>query len=263
MSVQQTIDECRELDRMGRTEDAVRFLSESIESEPSHELYYERGTRNEALGKYSAALDNYTAAMESSATAVFKYWLARGCLLSSRLGLYEDAIDNFKLAEIIDPTSALPIQYLSLCYFELGQFEDSKRQAARAILLAPNDTTPYMCLAQCALSQKQYSVAIDHLKKALSIDSELPTYWSALARAYNAVGDTENARLCYKKAIDLKASANSLIALAKVELEAGNPKAAIECLNSARELDLNEGESIILENYLESATTLKNNPSEN
>jgi len=254
VNVQQIIAECRTLDELNRTKEAVRLLSDSIESEPSHELHYERGVRREILGEYSAARDDLTAAIRLEPKKA-KYWIARGRLLCERLNLYSEAEDNFLVARVLDRTSAIPYQHLSMCYLQLNRYQDAVKQAEIATTLAPNDAMSFFCLGQSELFKERISEAIRHLKHAVEIDSTVSLYWSALARGYVKIGDLPNAKVCYEKAIELDKSVDSLIGLAQVELKAGNPQEAIIILESVGGMELNETQRVLVEGYLKLASS--------
>ena len=77
------------------------------------------------------------------------------------------------------------------------------------------------------------------------IDASLP--------AYQGIGDINNARLCYKKAIKLDLSASYLLSLTGLELRTGNTIAALECLNAVKGLEMNENLTLLFECYLKRA----------
>jgi type IV pilus assembly protein PilF len=66
-------------------------------------------------------------------------------------------------------------------------------------------------LGQGYLQQNRLELALDKLKKAIVLDPKLPSAHTVIAVLYERINDLENARLHYKRAVDLSPRAGSVL----------------------------------------------------
>lgn len=85
------------------------------------------------------------------------------------------------------------------------------------------------------LRQGENLLAIEKLEKARSQDAKLPELYSALALAYARVGEIEDARLAFERAVDLSERDPALLNnFAVFKCENGDPSGAVALFNEAR-----------------------------
>lgn len=241
--------ECETLDDRGLCGEAVLRLSEAIESSPSARLFFERGLRQERLGNHQLAREDYSQAV-ILAPEVMEYWLSRGRLLCDRLNLANEALADFQKAANLNPRSAVPLQYLSLCHSVCGNLDVAFECANRAVALDPEDALSHYFLGRCYLDAGSFSLAAREFEIALHYDRNSALCWSGLGRAQAEIGDLGEAEESYKNAVSIAPSASLCLELACVQLDGGHADRAIATLNMAQRFNLNEVERTLVEGYL-------------
>lgn len=91
----------------------------------------------EAIDEYSKAIDLFPQFFEAIDNRAF-------CKMD--LGLFPDAIEDFKFSLRGNPNSMLAEFYIGECYFKMGDFENAKTYFENAHKIDPNHKTPIMYL---------------------------------------------------------------------------------------------------------------------
>lgn len=214
------LDECDRLEEIGWFETAVEVLSGAIIAEPFE----------------------------------LSYLINRGRILCSQLNRPEDAVGDFIKAITLKPNSAIPYQYLALCYLNLGKMDLACYHAELAVELDNSDAFSHYCLGKCRLDAKRYYSAAKLFAKAVDIDSKVAVFWDGLGGALYGKGDVNKAINAYERSISLHPNASSYIRLARIQIDTGLYDKAIKTLESAGQLKLNEAEQTLVTGYLEVAS---------
>ena len=94
-----------------------------------------------------------------------------------RKGLYDLANADYRQIISIDPGDVMGYMGLGRNAKEQGQYEDAIPLFSYVIKIAPAYSRGYSFRAECYISQKKYSDAIDDIIKALSIDGNDKAYY--------------------------------------------------------------------------------------
>ncbi len=243
-------NECTQLDKQGRYRDSLERLTHVLALNPDQgSLFYERGIRFEQLGEFPSAFDDYSSAIDIDPENMI-YFVSRGRLLCDKMGRALEAIADFRAAAGKAPDSPIPHQHMSLCYLMMDETENASIQAELALALSSGDASSHYCLAQCRIARSDWLSAIKELEKATGLSPNTSAYWAALGRAFMGAKDNEKARACYDNVIKIKPEANAYIRLARIDLESGESEQAINCLNLARQFELNDVEKSLVDGYL-------------
>ncbi|HVP54798.1 MAG TPA: tetratricopeptide repeat protein [Candidatus Eisenbacteria bacterium] len=160
-------------------------------------------------------------------------------LVLSRSGKEQDAVKKFEEAVTEDPNFALAYAKLALSYHALGFDDKADIASRRAVTLSDNLPAQEGYLieanhAEIANDTAKAIAAYEKLTRANpdDIDSQL-----ALAGLYEQVSNYDEARkrLAKVRSADSK-NLDALLASGRVEIQAGNPQAGLEFLNSAYSL---------------------------
>jgi serine/threonine protein kinase/Tfp pilus assembly protein PilF len=162
----------------------------------------------------------------------------------SRSGKEQDASKKFEEAIAEDPNFAMAYSKLALSYHSLG-FDDKAEQASRrAVTLSDNLPTQqkYMVEANHAVIVNDNVKAIAAYEKLTLTHPDDTDAQLALAGLYEQASNYDEARrrLARVRAADSK-NLDALLVSGRVEVEAGNPQAALDFLNSAYSLSTQLG----------------------
>jgi len=157
----------------------------------------------------------------------------------SRFGKEHDATKKFEDAVAEDPNFAMAYSKLALSYHSLG-FDDRAEQASRhAVTLSENLPTQekYLINANHDVIMNDTASAISAYEKLTLGSPNDADAQFLLAGLYEQVSnyDETRKRLSLVRSADPK-NADALLASGRVEIEAGNPQAGLEFLNSAYSL---------------------------
>ncbi len=157
----------------------------------------------------------------------------------SRSGKYQDAAKKFEDAVADDPDFAMAYSKLALSYHSLG-FDDRAEQASRrAVTLSDNLPTQekYLIDANHDVIMNDTAAAISAYEKLTQGTPNDADAQFMLAGLYEQVSNYDEARkrLTRIRSADSK-NVDVLLASGSVEIEAGNPQAGLEFLNSAYSL---------------------------
>jgi eukaryotic-like serine/threonine-protein kinase len=157
----------------------------------------------------------------------------------SRSGKEQDATKKFEDAVAEDPNFVMAYSKLALSYHRLG-FDDKAEQASRrAVTLSDKLPTQekYLIDANHEVIMNDTAAAISAYEKLTLGAPNDPDAQFMLAGLYEQVSNYDEARkrLSLVRSADPK-NADALLASGRVEIEAGNPQAGLEFLNSAYSL---------------------------
>jgi tetratricopeptide (TPR) repeat protein len=83
---------------------------------------------------------------------------------------WDDAKQELCKVLATDSESVIAHYYMSVCYNNLGELREAKKEARLAISLSPDYANAYLSLANIALKKKRYSEGLKAIKTALELD---------------------------------------------------------------------------------------------
>jgi Flp pilus assembly protein TadD len=120
-----------------------------------------------------------------------------------RLGRYDGAVDAFRRAAGLAPTSAEASANLAVALAATGHVDEAVVAAARAAALAP-DTAPIQCnYGDALMTQGSYAAARDAYRRAVELDPKAAAALNKLACAQRALGEYDAAGASLRKALDI------------------------------------------------------------
>ncbi len=157
----------------------------------------------------------------------------------SRSGKEQDAAKKFEEAVGEDPNFAMAYSRLAQSYHSLGFDDKAEQDSRRAVTLSDNlpAQQKYLVEANHAVVMNDTAKAISAYEKLTQGNPDDADSQLALAGLYEQVSNYDEARkrLARVRSADSK-NVDALLASGKVEVEAGNPQAGLEFLNSAYSL---------------------------
>jgi serine/threonine protein kinase/tetratricopeptide (TPR) repeat protein len=157
----------------------------------------------------------------------------------SRAGKEQEAAKGFEEAVAQDPNFAMAYSKLALAYHSLGFDDKADMASRRAVMLSENlpAQEKYRIEANHAVVINDTAKAISAYEKLTATNPDDIDAQLALAGLYQQTSNYDQARkrLARVRAADSK-NRDALLLSGRVEIEAGNPQAGLEFLNSAYSL---------------------------
>jgi len=117
---------------------------------------------------------------------------------------YRDAINSFlRIVRELDPTEKRAWRYLADSYYQLGKIDSAKAIYKEAISLFPDESTFHYGLGYMMELEKQDSLAVEHYRKAVTLDSTNYVAAEALGRTHLRAGAIDSVIYWYEKASHL------------------------------------------------------------
>jgi cytochrome c-type biogenesis protein CcmH/NrfG len=126
-----------------------------------------------------------------------------GDRLYFKIGDFQKALTAYRVAQDVDPDSAMLWRKVGLCRVKLGQLPRAVEALENARRLAPNDAAILNTLAVLLLKSKQPKLARVHAASAVRIRPDDPNVWDTLAEAQASLKDTRGAIASYRKVLQL------------------------------------------------------------
>ena len=158
------------------------------------------------------------------------------------LGRYDEAIEEMRKAESLDPLSLIInadlAELLAIAHFS----DESIRQSRKTIEMDPNFALAHNQLAQAYLQKHMYAEAVAEMQIAVQFSADSPTCIANLARAYVAAGKKSEA---IELLSDLKKRSNSAYSnaaeIAMIYASLGDTDQAMTWLDKGYEERFNPG----------------------
>jgi len=193
---------------------AVEYFQDAIARDPRYALAYSgladvHGTMATAYNKRVAPREAYARAKAAALRALeidpelAEAHASLGQILVQFDWDWAGAEREFRRALEINPTSGIALHWRSHCFLALGRFEESGRDALRAL-----DTDPVSVLLNIHLGEhyhlsRQYDLAVEQYRKALELNPNHPNARPLLALVYEARGQYADAIAELEKAAPL------------------------------------------------------------
>src|SRR6185436_11380454 len=152
----------------------VLFAGRVSAQDPAVDQAFERATQHHQNGDLQGAIQGYLAILEKYPARVD----VRSNLGAaySALGRYEDAIEQYKRALVID-SGNLAIRFnLALAYYKAALFADAEPEFEKFIAAAPPDSPQVsnarLVLADCQVRLGEYKKVIQSLSPLAEADAE-------------------------------------------------------------------------------------------
>jgi tetratricopeptide (TPR) repeat protein len=129
-------------------------------------------------------------------------------------------------------------QHLSLCHWNLHQYQDAIEAARKAIALAPGSAEPYCALGLAFEGQQKHEDAREAYERALKLKPELPETWHNLGELDLETGRYEDAVTDLEKALAFGSGySDTYYSLGLAHPKLGNTAAALAQCERLRSLD--------------------------
>lgn len=153
----------------------IKALVEAVERTPWNATLRSRlAKRYLLLRDYERAAEEYSNFLKIEAHNAAAWNNLGTCY--NKLEQFENAVQAFEKS--IEQDAGMMSAYFNLghAYGKLGDFAASSRNYEKALLLSPRSMKTYICdkLAQAYFMQKQYSLALDALEKAIELAGNDP-----------------------------------------------------------------------------------------
>ena len=178
------IKEIKELNALGKYEDAVRYAEAVATLNPNQSRIYtwwgislvKSGKREEAIDKFVKA-----ASLDASYSKTYLYW---GLTLAMD-GNPEAAIKKYEKVIELEPENSNAYAYFGAALEQLGEHSGAIEKLKYALDLLPTNNNVFIPLINALMSQKQYNEAWKVVKKAKEARVEISSnLLSRLAKMY-------------------------------------------------------------------------------
>jgi len=164
-------------------------------------------------------------------------WYSLGAAYG-QINRYQDAVEAYRNALLVDPQFAFAWSNLGLAYAELKLYDHAIKSLQEALRIDPEHNFAWANLGFVYVELHRYNAAIMASRQALRIDLGIAEPWNNLGLAYAGLKRHNNAIEAYRQAIRI----NPEFAVAWYNLGvtyelSGNKGAAMDALKELRRLD--------------------------
>ncbi|GJM36263.1 MAG: hypothetical protein DHS20C18_52640 [Saprospiraceae bacterium] len=216
-------------------EASIKLHEEIINEHPYSSLaWYNLGHAHAYLGNYEEAIDAYEFAFVIDEKFEFAY---RDCAdLCFETKQYDKSLKYYhELLEHFDADGDLLLR-IGQCHQEKGDFDKARKYYRKANHLDPLNDEVYFHLGQCYAHEQKWKEALRYFHKAVQIEDRQEEYYEALAIVYYELKQYEKALPCFERANEI-APENSLFWMnhAAFLWETGRGEMALELLEEAED----------------------------
>ncbi len=189
---------------LGQMDQAQEHFEAAVRLQPcdanSHDLL---GTVYLQRGETESALEQFQLAGESDPDD-FTAWHAVGDILvemdriDEATAAYEKAVAGARAYLEKNPNDAGVTYMLGVVYYLLGQYDEARIAAERAVSLQPDADSRYL-LASVLFELGDYEGAAQEFARGLELEPDRLAGLIGLARSYESLGDTEAAIEAYRR----------------------------------------------------------------
>ncbi len=181
----------------GRYEEAVQNLQKALALDPiNSDAYRELAKTYNRMGRLKDAESTYM-----NAIAVRPgYWGTRNDLggFYYRLGRYAEAEKEFRSVVELTPDNARGYMNLGVIAYSQKRYEEAGKMYEKSVAIKPSDAA-YSNLGNVYYTLGQYAEAARYYEKAIQMNGRESVRWHNLAAAYQAAGESENARTAFQQ----------------------------------------------------------------
>ena len=188
--------------------EAMPYVTRALELDSnSGEAMISLASTYEFAGDFDAAEQAYRRGLELVPNnAQGHHWY--GLFLQQTRGLFAEAYEQFRLASIHDPLSAIINNNLMVALTSLGRFEEANALMEKTFEIDPQFMTSHQFRALGFWrTDGQLDLAMDWFWSTLQIDPGNPLNYTSIAEIYMDLGDDERAKCWYDRSFALYANA--------------------------------------------------------
>jgi len=170
------IKEIKELNALGKYEDAVRYAEGVATLNPNQsKIYTWWGVSLVKFGKMEEAIDKFvkSVSLDASYSKAYLYW---GLTLAMN-GKPKAAIKKYEKVVELEPENSNTYAYWGAALEQLGDYSGAIEKLERALEIMPNNSNVFSVLIDALVNQKKYNEAWEVVKKArkarIAISSKL------------------------------------------------------------------------------------------
>jgi len=177
-------------------------MNAEVKSNPADKsAYNSRGAANSNVGNFSAAIRDFTVAIDLDSSDVVA--ITNRGITYAKMGQYKLALKDFDEAMSFDNSD--PLIYYIKGYVErqLGKYNDAINSFSKSAAYNPRDALTYYMRGRTKMDQKDYDGALSDFEKALVVN---PNYWAVFkyrAQLNELQGNLDSALTDYTAAISL------------------------------------------------------------
>ncbi len=206
--------------------------------DPAVDQAFERATQHHQSGDLQGAIRGYLAILEKYPARVD----VRSNLGAaySALGRYEDAIEQYKRALVIDPANHAIRFNLAMAYYKAAWFGEAATELEKFIAAAPDSpqsNNARLVLADCHVRLGEYKKVIQALSPLAETDSENRTLAYLLGSALIGDGQLDKGQAIIDRLFRHEDSAEAHLLMASILLLADDAQGALKEAQRAIELN--------------------------
>ena len=159
------IKEIKELNALGKYEDAVRYAEGVATLNPNQsKIYTWWGVSLVKFGKREEAIDKFvkSASLDANYSKTYLYW---GLTLAMD-GKPKAAIKKYEKVIELEPENSNAYAYWGAALEQLGDHSGATEKLERALEIMPNNSNVFSTLIDALVNQKKYNEAWEVVKKA-------------------------------------------------------------------------------------------------
>lgn len=157
--------------------------------------------------------------------------------LSARAGDTQAAIEEYRAALQIDPSSVPAMLGLGTSYLARVQYDLAEKEFRRALRIAPNHVELHYQLGLTLYRRGVWAGAAQQLRRAIELDDGYAPAYLVLGEALNQIGDTDAAVRALEAATELQPdNAKAFWALGIALDRKGDPRRAEEMYRQSRSI---------------------------
>ncbi len=132
------------------------------------QVYHDRGVELQRQGRWEAAIEQYSRAVELD-TKYAEAYMNRGGLWSE-VGEYEKAVEDYTRVIEIDPSRADAFLQRGLAYIDMGEYDLARASLDRALELDPYSARACNGLAELCERTGDLAGSVDRYSRAIRLD---------------------------------------------------------------------------------------------
>lgn len=175
-------------------------LNDNVKASPtSRAAYNSRGAANSNIGNFSAAIRDFTTAIDLDSSDVVA--ITNRGVTYAKMGEYKLALIDFDEAISFDTKDPLVYYIKGYVERELKKYNSAINDFSKAIAFNPRDALTYYLRGRTKMDQKDHAGALMDFEKALIVS---PNYWAVYkyrAKLYELEGNLDSALADYTTAI--------------------------------------------------------------
>lgn len=163
-----------------------------------HPDRFQQGIAATLAGKYSDALDAFTAAIQTRTNTAAAY--ANRCLVEVLLNQPDAAVEDCTQAIQRQPSNGEAYLNRGLAHYHLGHYQSAVEDATQVLQLQPDDFRAYFNRGLAWTGLGHYFAAIQDFDRALQLNPAIPEAYRDRALAYYNAGNTQQALIDLQQA---------------------------------------------------------------